>query len=92
MASVDLNFTKEGKVYVADIASPGKCIVQIERKESGWTTVFSKVDDLGFSEVAKFPDGPDKKSVIFELNIPEGMPVRIQSNKVVEIAKYVTEG
>jgi N-acetylmuramoyl-L-alanine amidase len=92
MASVDLNFTKEDKVYVADIASPGKCIVQIERKESGWTTVFSKVDNLEFSEVAKFPDGPDKKSVIFELNIPEGMPVRIQSNKEVEIAKYVTEG
>lgn len=92
MASVDLNFTKEDKVYVADIASPGKCIVQIERKESGWTTVFSKIDDLDFSEVAKFPDGPDKKSVIFELDIPKGMPVRIQSNKEVEIAKYVTEG
>ena len=43
MASVDLNFTKEDKVYVADIVSPGKCIVQIERKKSGWTTIVSKI-------------------------------------------------
>lgn len=91
MAAIDLSFVKEGNAWVADMQSPGKCIVQIERMESGWTTVFTKIDDLRFAEVADFPDGSYKSEVIFELNIPAGMNIRIQSNKEVKNAKYIVE-
>lgn len=61
MASVDLNFTKEDKVYVADIASPGKCIVQIERKNQGGLLYFQRLMIWIFPKLQNFQTVPIRR-------------------------------
>lgn len=86
MAS-DLAFTKSGNVEIATFTSEGPTVVQIEREANGYLTIYAHFSDMPKASVYCSSDGTQH---IFEIDIPVGLTVTIESVSHVKKAKMGT--
>ena len=83
----ELTFTKNGSRYEAEIISAGEPItVQIDRSEKKDLTVYGAID--GMEQVALFTTSI-LQNVLFQVDVPEGLKVKIVSWAPVTSAKTI---
>ena len=85
----DLSFQeKEGK-YVADFLSKGKCVIQVENGNYMPLKFFRYMPDMEVSSYDEVHIGENPNARIFDVDIPEGMMIRIISDTQVTKAKML---
>lgn len=85
MAS-NLNFRQEGTRYIYEFTSSGPVTIEVERDEKKEFTVYGYVDDL--SPVPLFSTS-SFEDILFQVDVPEGVNVRLVSWCPVIAAKMV---
>lgn len=83
----NITFTQKDGVYVADFASKGKCIIQVDNGTTDELLVYRYMPDME-------PSSYDRLKVrefsrIIDLDVPAGMMIRIVSKTNVKAAKMV---
>lgn len=86
MAVTDLTFTKVDNEWVSTFTSEGACVVEIERNEQSPVVVLANISGMPPVPVATFSN-PYVASVVFSLNIAEGVEITIKSAAEVTNAK-----
>lgn len=71
-----LNFKQEGSKYVYDFVSEGAVTIQVERNEKKDFTVYAFIGDL--TPVPLFTSSTFE-DIIFQVDVPEGVNVRLVS-------------
>lgn len=84
--ATDLVFTEQENCYVCEINPNGSYAVEVEFLEKSYFAVYGYIDGLTPVELFK---SDDQKSVLFQLDIPEGVRVRMVSWKPVKSAKII---
>lgn len=79
---------KEGK-YVADFASKGKCVIQIDNGTYNPLKFFRYMPDMEVSSYDEIMQEGNLRARVFDLDIPEGMMIRIISDTQVTKAKML---
>ena len=91
MSTKSLEFTKEKKWSVASFNSPGTpCVVQIQQKEAGDVNVFANAEGMEPTRIGNINNYANP-NVIFNVEVPEGLTITVQSFGEVECAKIVVE-
>lgn len=85
----DLIFEKKEDKYVADFESKGACVIQIDNGNFNPLKFFRYMPDMEVSFYDEIKIEGNPKSRIFDLNIPEGMMIRIISDTAVTAAKMI---
>lgn len=83
-----LNFTKSGGTWVTQFASQGACIIELERKAQGTVAISVNIEGMMPIPVpvANLAN-PYDPSVIFAIDIPEGLIITVKSSSEVTNAK-----
>lgn len=85
--ATDINFTKrDGKKEYAEIKPTVPVVVQIEREDFGFLTIYGNLDDMKPTTV--FNDN-HIKDLIFQVDVPAGVTVTIESGVHVLSAKMI---
>lgn len=87
--ATNLTFTKDGSKYTCTLTPTAPCVIQIERGTDGDRkpfTVFAYLD--GMNPVGIYTTG-NYGDIIFELDVPEGVSVKLVSWRPVITAKMV---
>lgn len=91
MATQQIDFIDYGNDgYCAHITSTGNAVIEIERSEMGLVSVSASIAGLDEVPIAQFKN-PYTPSVIFQLNIPKGVDLKIISATKVNDAHIFTE-
>lgn len=90
MATTNLTFNKVGDKYQTSFTSEGESIVQIERKAQGLCSVRANIEGMAPVPITSFQNAYEN-NVIFNLDIPAGIEVTIESATEVTNAKMFTE-
>lgn len=80
-------FTQKDGVYVADFASKGKCVIQVDNGTTDELLVYRYMPDMEPSAYDKLRIR--KSARVIDLDVPEGMMIRIVSKTNVKAAKMV---
>lgn len=84
--ATELKFTtKDGKKEYCEITPSDIVTVQVEREAKGYFTVYANVE--GMSPVSIFSDSGMRKDYIFQVDVPEGVVVTMESVTHVTSAK-----
>lgn len=87
--ATNLTFTQDGSKYVCTITPTAPCVIQIQRGTDGRRepfTVYAYLDDMNPVGIYTTDDYGD---IIFELDVPEGVTVKLVSWRPVIAAKMV---
>lgn len=88
--TTDLVFEKiEGEKWSCTFPSEGNSVVEVEREQAGSVIVYASLEGMREVDVLNFANA--RKDTIFQLEIPVGVTVRIESAKEVTKAKIMTE-
>lgn len=90
MAATTLIFSKVGDKWVTTFTSMGESIVEMERKGQGLCSIRANIEGMKSVPVTSFKN-PYESNVIFNLDIPAGVEVTIESATEVINAKMITE-
>lgn len=82
--ATNLTFTKDGTKYVCELTPTEPVVVQVEREDKKDFTVYGYID--GMEPVALFSTSI-LKDLLFQLDVPEGVKVRMVSWSPVTSAK-----
>lgn len=83
----NITFTQKDSVYVADFASKGKCVIQVDNGTTDELLVYRYMPDMEPSAYDKLRIR--KSARVIDLDVPEGMMIRIVSKTNVKAAKMV---
>lgn len=83
----NITFTQKDGVYVADFASKGKCVIQVDNGTTDELLVYRYMPDMEPSAYDKLRIR--KSARVIDLDVPEGMMIRIVSKTNVKAAKMV---
>lgn len=83
----NITFTQKDGVYVADFASKGKCVIQVDNGTTDELLVYRYMPDMEPSAYDKLRIR--KSARVIDLDVPEGMMIRIVSKTDVKAAKMV---
>lgn len=86
----NITFTQKDGVYVADFASKGKCVIQVDNGTTDELLVYRYMPDMEPSAYDKLPIR--KFARVIDLDVPEGMMIRIVSKTGVKAAKMAVVG
>ena len=86
----NITFTQKDGVYVADFASKGKCVIQVDNSTTDELLVYRYMPDMEPSAYDKLRIR--KSARVIDLDVPEGMMIRIVSKTDVKAAKMVVVG
>lgn len=86
----NITFTQKDGVYVADFASKGKCVIQVDNGTTDELLIYRYMPDME-------PSAYDKLRIrkfarVIDLDVPEGMMIRIVSKTDVKAAKMTVVG
>lgn len=90
MATKNLTFRNVGDKWAATFTAEGPSIVQIKRKAQGLCSVYANLADMSPVPIAVFQN-PYVQDVIFNLEVPAGIEVTIESAVEVVSAKQFVE-
>lgn len=90
MAITTLNFSKTGDVYVAKFTSQGNCVIELEREDASFVTVWANISGMRSVPVSTYSN-PYNTDAIFRVKVPSGIEVTINSRTEVKSAKMLTE-
>lgn len=90
MAATNLTFTKQGDEWATTLTATSGGIVEIERTTSGIVSVNGNIEGMESVPIASFQN-PYTASVLFSLDVPDGIEVTIKSATEVTSAKMFTE-
>lgn len=90
METKELNFVQDGAVWKTEFVSEGPCIVQMDRETNATIRVWANIEGMNKVPVKDFRNLLDV-NMIFELKIPAGLQVLIESWSEVTQAKAFTE-
>lgn len=83
-----ISFSEKGGSYVADFASKGKCVIQIDNGTADDNLMFYRhMPDMEPSSYGRLEF--DCRKRVFDLDVPAGMMIRIISKTAVKAAKMV---
>ena len=86
MATTNLTFKEtEGKRYTTTFTSAGKCTVQVIRQEYSPILVYARIPELDFVLI-QILENKYQASNIFEVDVQEGIEVKIVSHTPVNTA------
>lgn len=83
----NITFTQKDGVYVADFTSKGKCVIQVDNGTTDELLVYRYMPDMEPSAYDKLRIR--KSARVIDLDVPEGMMIRIVSKTNVKAAKMV---
>ena len=86
----NITFTQKDGVYVADFASKGKCVIQVDNGTTDELLVYRYMPDMEPSAYDKLRIR--KSARVIDLDVPEGMMIRIVSKTDVKAAKMAVVG
>lgn len=86
----NITFTQKDGVYVADFASKGKCVIQVDNGTTDELLVYRYMPDMEPSAYDKLRIR--KSARVIDLDVPEGMMIRIVSKTNVKAAKMAVVG
>lgn len=89
MTTTNLTFTKVNNEWVSTFTSQGACVIELERDVQSPVSVSANLEGMKPVVVASFSN-PYVDSVIFSLDIMEGIVVTIKSANDVINAKMQT--
>ena len=84
--ATNLSFYKQGSRYVCDVNPSVPTTVQVQMEEKKDFTVYSFIDDM--EPVAVFSTNI-LDNLIFQVDVPEGVTVRMVANSPVISAKMI---
>lgn len=82
----ELTFTQDNNRYICEVESEGIHAVQIEMASKGHFAIFGCIDGLNPVEIYRHEPS---KSLLLELDIPEGVTIRMVAWEKVESAKLI---
>lgn len=92
MAKTDvLEFSKEKRGYSCEFTSVGRCVIQIDREDSGTLSIYVKLEGMDYVLLYQYPAVQFNDNMIFELDIQKGLSVKILSSVGVMSAKMAYE-
>lgn len=77
--------------FAVEFPSPGRCAVEIARNEDGLLSISARLADRMPSVYIPTKDVGLYKHAIFELNIPKGVIITIESATIVQHAVIMVE-
>lgn len=93
MAATDLSFSKnEENKYVASFASEGPVTIQVKRQEAGSLNIYANIDGMDAIYVGGYGLYNGSANLIFNVDVPAGVNVSVESFTEVLEAKVVKEG
>ena len=87
--TTNLTFTKVNNEWVSTFTSQGACVIELERDVQSPVSVSANIDGMRPIPIASFSN-PYVDSVIFSLDIMQGIEVTIKSANEVINAKMQT--
>lgn len=92
MAKTDtLEFNKEKQGYSCEFTSVGKCVIQIDREKSGILSIYAKLEGMDYALLHQYPAAQFNDNMIFELDVQQGLSIKILSSVGVMSAKMTYE-
>lgn len=93
MAATDLSFSKnEENKYVASFASEGPVTIQVKRQEAGSLNIYANIDGMDAIYIGGYGPYNGSANLIFNVDVPAGVNVSVESFTEVLEAKVVKEG
>lgn len=83
----DISFQEKDGLYIADFASKGKCVIQIDNGTVDDLIIYRHMPDMEPSSYDQLDF--DCRKRVFDLDVPTGMMIRIISKTQVKAAKMV---
>lgn len=83
----DISFQEKDGLYIADFASKGKCVIQIDNGTVDDLIIYRHMPDMESSSYDQLDF--DCRKRVFDLDVPTGMMIRIISKTQVKAAKMV---
>lgn len=90
MAATNLTFSKVGDKWSTKFTATGEGIVEIEREKQGLCSVYANISGMAAVPIVSFQN-PYVRDVIFNLDVPVGIEVTIESATEVTNAKMFVE-
>lgn len=83
----NISFQEKGGLYVADFASKGKCVIQVDNGTADKLRIYRYMPDMEPNSYDQLDFDCHKR--VFDLDVPAGMMIRIISKTQVKAAKMV---
>lgn len=83
----NISFQEKDGLYIADFASKGKCVIQVDNGMTDGLIIYRHMPDMEPSSYDRLDI--DSRKRVFDLDIPVGMMIRIISKTPVKAAKMV---
>lgn len=83
----NISFQEKDGLYVADFASKGKCVIQVDNGTADKLRIYRYMPDMEPNSYDQL--GFDCHKRVFDLDVPAGMMIRIISKTQVKAAKMV---
>lgn len=83
----NISFQEKNGFYVADFASKGKCVIQVDNGTVDDLIIYRHMPDMEPSSYDRLLTGNRKR--VIDLDVPVGMMIRIISKTAVKAAKMV---
>ena len=83
----NISFQEKGGLYVADFASKGKCVIQVDNGTADKLRIYRYMPDMEPNSYDQLDFDCHKR--VFDLDVPSGMMIRIISKTQVKAAKMV---
>lgn len=83
----NISFQEKGGLYVADFASKGKCVIQVDNGTAEKLRIYRYMPDMEPNSYDQLDF--DCRKRVFDLDVPAGMMIRIISKTQVKAAKMV---
>lgn len=88
--TTNLTFTKVNNEWVSTFTSQGECVIQLERNDKSPVSVSANIEGMKPVVVASFSN-PYVDSVIFGVDVQNGVEITIKSATEVKTAKMLTD-
>lgn len=87
--ATQLNFSKDGNIWRSQYTSKGDTVVQLSRKRGGKVVVYCNIEGMPATPVHTWSDYEFGQYVIFNVAVPEGVVVTIESASEVTAANML---